>query len=194
MSRGPGTRRATPLPHPPRCRRRPGQATRAPAAREDPAAGLARQRLAVLGDAHHVSGALANPAGGQYMNNGVVAVEIEDVLTKATRDDAEIDLCLHHDPARDDVQAPGKPQQRCDLGTARADRIDDQTAQLVLDLGSHRHGSSPLGPSIIRAGVETVGWWRVPPGSVPRKRTPSNAAANLAGSCKGVPGLDTSAN
>ena len=36
---------------------------------------------------------------------------------------------------------------RGDLCAACADRIDDETTQLVLHLGCHRHGSSPLGPS-----------------------------------------------
>ena len=120
--------------------------------------GLTRERLAVLRNAHHVPRTLANSAGGQHMNDCGVAVKVEDVLAKAARDVAEVDLGLDHDAARDDVQTPREPQQRRHLGSARADRINDKTAQLVLDLGCHRHGSSPLGPSTIRAGVGAVGW------------------------------------
>ena len=125
--------------------------------------GLARQRLAVLGHPHHVARALANSAGRQHVHDGVVAVQVEDVLAQPPGDDAEVHLGFDDDPAGDDVQPAGEAQQRGHLGPARAHRVDDQPAQLVLDLGRHRHGSSPPGPFRLgpldgpAAGVGTVG-------------------------------------
>ena len=153
--------------------------------------GLARQRLTVLGDAHHVTGALADAAGREHVHDGVVAVQVVDVLAQPPRDDAQVHLRLDHHTAGHDVQAAGEPQQRGHLGAPSADRVHHEPAEFVFDLGCHRHGSSPLGPFTV--GVGCVGC-AVALGAAPRLRTPSKAAANRAGSCKGVPGLETSAN
>nr|CRL78168.1 hypothetical protein CPGR_04547 [Mycolicibacterium malmesburyense] len=164
-----------------------GQAPHGPAPQIEQT-GLSGQRLAVLGHPDQVPGALADSAGRYDMHRRAVAVQVVDVLAQPPGDDAEINLGLDHHPPRDDVQSAREPQQGGHLGASSTDRIDDQPTQLILDLGCHRHGSSPLGPFAVDVGTAGAG------SAAPRRRTPSRAAANRAGSCKGVPGLDTSAN
>jgi hypothetical protein len=108
--------------------------------------GLAGQRLPVIGHPQHIPGLLTNTAGGQHVYNGVVAVEVEDVLAQPTSDTAEVQLGLDDHTPRHDLQAPGEAQQGGHLGTPRADRSHHQATQLIFDLGCHRHASSPLGP------------------------------------------------
>ena len=164
-------------------------------------AGLAGERLAVLGDAHDVPRALADTACGEHVHDGVVTVEIVDLLAEPAGDAAQIHLGFHHHPARHDVQAAGEAQQRGDLCPPGTDGGDVQTTQLVLHLGCHRHRSSPLAPSGRRtrpgcqpgsvAAGPTVGTVAVGV-SPPLDRTASSASASLAGSCKGLPGRETS--
>src|SRR6185437_11665718 len=86
------------------------QATHGPATQIEKS-GLACQRLAVLGYPHHVPGVLADTACRQYVHNGVVAVQVVDVLAEPPRDDAEVDFGLNDDAAGHDVQTAGEPQQ-----------------------------------------------------------------------------------
>ena len=85
-----------------------------------------------------------------------------------------------------------------------ANRSSDATsARRALTELTTRRLSSSLTSAVIATGrhlsVRSLSVWAHvgatgAGGAVPRNRTPSSAAANLAGSCKGVPGLDTSAN
>ena len=97
-------------------RRQP--AHRAAAAVEQ--AGLPGQRLAVLDDPHDVAAALAQPAGGQHEHVAGVAVDLGDVLAQPAGGRAGVELGLDDDPAADDVQPAGEPQQRRHLRLAAA--------------------------------------------------------------------------
>jgi hypothetical protein len=122
-----------------------GQATHRPASQiQQP--GLSRQGLSVLRYAHHVASALPQTTRLKYVHDGVVAVQVVNVLAQPPGDDAEVDLRLDDHPTRDDVQAAREPQQGRHFGATSAYRVDHQTRELVLDLGCHRHESPPLGP------------------------------------------------
>ena len=106
-------------------------------------AGLAGQRLAVLGDAHDVAAALADAVALHHHHVGRVAVDLGDVGAETAGRGAGVEFGLHDDAAAHDVQAAGEAEHRGDLGLAAAGLGDLGGGELCLHLCRHSHGANP---------------------------------------------------
>ncbi len=105
--------------------------------------GLARERLAVLDDAHHVPRAAAQAPRRDHQDLARVAEDLRDVLAQPPGRHRRVELGLDDDATRDDVQATGEAEHRRDLCLAAAGLGDAQPAQLVLDLCRQCHAGHP---------------------------------------------------
>jgi hypothetical protein len=95
----------------PCARKAPRQAAdRAAAAVDQP--GLPRQLVAARHDAYDEAAAAPQPARSHHHQVRGVTEDLQDVLAQPPGRHAGVQLGLDHDPAADQMQASGEPQDR----------------------------------------------------------------------------------
>jgi len=111
-------------------------ADRAPAGVEE--AGLAREGLAAVDDAHDVARALPRPRADD-LALGPHPVELREVAAHALGDLLRVELGLDGDASGDDVQAAREAQERGELGSPHARLAHLDGDELILDVRRQCH-------------------------------------------------------
>src|SRR6266702_1908141 len=150
----------------------PGQPPDGPAVAVDQP-GLAGQAVAVLMHPDDIAVALPQAARGEHDQFRGMTEYLGDILAEPARRRAGVELGLHHDAARGQVQAAGKPQQRGYLSLPAAWLEHGNAAEFILHQAGQCHW--PHSPSNICANAPASrrGSWRGDPSPMARSASTS---------------------